>query len=97
MADHRNRRGRDPAGGVLQGRLRAAHRALLLREEGRDAELGADASRAPLASLAHFLASGLNGAVRSKSMKLEPAASCGLSPGTNDTSRASGSVIMSLR
>ena len=37
LADDRDRRRRDPAVGLLRRRLRAAHRALLLRQEGRDA------------------------------------------------------------
>ena len=37
LADERDRRRGDPAVGVLRRRLRPAHRALLLRQEGRDA------------------------------------------------------------
>ena len=44
LADDRDRRRRDPALGVLRRRLRAAHRPLLLRQEGRDAGPG---DRAP--------------------------------------------------
>jgi methionine aminotransferase len=39
MAHHRGRRGRHPAVGLLRRRFRPARGALLLRQEGRDAEM----------------------------------------------------------
>ncbi len=41
MADHRDRRRGDPAVGVLRAPDRSGHRPLLLRQEGRDAAIGA--------------------------------------------------------